>query len=163
MLVLERHYDREFVRRWVNWEEYLREERPDRPVTYEFFEPRSRITTRRSRRSSPSARAAIPAATIVEVAREIVAGRDPRSPRTSGATPRRATSGGWQVARCLQFLIVLMGAVGTPGGTAPGGVQQVHARAADDAGARRVWNELPDAARVPARVLRDDVPASRIS
>ena len=27
--------------------------------------------------------------------------------------------GGWEVARALEFLVVLMGAVGTPGGTAP--------------------------------------------
>src|SRR5688500_1733917 len=38
ILVLERTYDRDFVRRWVNWEEYLREERADLPVTYESFE-----------------------------------------------------------------------------------------------------------------------------
>ena len=31
-------WDREFVRRWVNWEEYLREERPDLPVTMAAFE-----------------------------------------------------------------------------------------------------------------------------
>src|ERR671919_816745 len=29
ILVRERRYDREYVRRWVNWEDYLREERPD--------------------------------------------------------------------------------------------------------------------------------------
>src|SRR5262249_13946430 len=31
-------WDREFVRRWVNWEEYLREERPDLPVSMTSFE-----------------------------------------------------------------------------------------------------------------------------
>ncbi len=31
LLVQERRYDREFVRRWTNWEEYLRSERPDLP------------------------------------------------------------------------------------------------------------------------------------
>src|SRR2546422_2771817 len=38
VLVRERLYDREFVRRWVNWEEYLRAERPDLPVSFEAFE-----------------------------------------------------------------------------------------------------------------------------
>ena len=37
VLVREHRYDREFVRRWVNWEEYLREERPDLPVTFDAF------------------------------------------------------------------------------------------------------------------------------
>jgi len=35
ILVREKRYDREFVRRWVNWDEYLREERPDLPATFE--------------------------------------------------------------------------------------------------------------------------------
>ena len=34
----EQRYDREFVRRWTNWEEYLREERPELPVTFDAFE-----------------------------------------------------------------------------------------------------------------------------
>ena len=34
--------------------------------------------------------------------------------------------GGWQVARCLFFLNVLTGSVGTEGGTSPNGVEQVH-------------------------------------
>ena len=34
ILVTERRYDRDYVRRWVNWEEYLREERPDLPQTF---------------------------------------------------------------------------------------------------------------------------------
>jgi len=38
ILVREKLYDREFVRRWVNWDEYLREERPELPVTFESFE-----------------------------------------------------------------------------------------------------------------------------
>src|SRR5262245_15576362 len=38
VLILERRYDREFVRRWVNWDQYLTSERPDLPVTFEAFE-----------------------------------------------------------------------------------------------------------------------------
>src|SRR5437667_255643 len=38
ILVVERRYHRDFVRRWVNWEEYLREERRDLPPTFEAFE-----------------------------------------------------------------------------------------------------------------------------
>src|SRR4029450_4296863 len=29
--------DREFLRRWVNWEEYMRAVRPDRPATFDEF------------------------------------------------------------------------------------------------------------------------------
>src|SRR6266849_1847178 len=37
VIVRERLYDREFLRRWVNWEEFLREEHPERPQTFETF------------------------------------------------------------------------------------------------------------------------------
>ena len=33
-------YDREFVRRWWNWEEYLAAEHRDEPSTFEAFEAR---------------------------------------------------------------------------------------------------------------------------
>ena len=55
---------------------------------------------------------------IVEVARE--AGR--AGSALSTHVWRNAAAGnlgGWQVARALEFLAVLVGAVGTPGGTAP--------------------------------------------
>ena len=37
LILRERLYDREFLRRWVNGEEFLREERPERPRTFETF------------------------------------------------------------------------------------------------------------------------------
>src|SRR6185503_19376013 len=38
VLLKEKTYDREYVKRWVNWEEFLREERPGKPATFEQFE-----------------------------------------------------------------------------------------------------------------------------
>ena len=38
----EDRYDREFVRKWVNWDAYLRAKRPDLPVTVEAFVERLR-------------------------------------------------------------------------------------------------------------------------
>src|SRR5207237_262887 len=37
LLVRERRYDRAFVEKWTNWDEYLREERTDLPVTFDAF------------------------------------------------------------------------------------------------------------------------------
>src|SRR5260370_10763941 len=37
ILLQENLYDREFVRRWVNWEEYLRAEFPAEPPTFDPF------------------------------------------------------------------------------------------------------------------------------
>ncbi len=100
VLVRERLYDREFVRRWVNWEEALGELYAR--YTPEFAENESGVDAR----------------TIVDVARTI------GSAGSALATHvwRNAAAGnlgGWQVARALELIVVLMGAVATPGGTAP--------------------------------------------
>ncbi|MGH7325004.1 MAG: molybdopterin-dependent oxidoreductase, partial [Candidatus Rokuibacteriota bacterium] len=118
VLIRERRYDREFVRRWVNWEEYLRAERPDLPVTYEAFEQAlderyAEFTPEFAERES-----GIQAATILDVARAIAEA----GPALSTHVWRNTAAGnlgGWQVARVLQFLVVLMGAVDAEGGTAP--------------------------------------------
>src|SRR3989449_1932887 len=67
VLVRERLYDGDFVRRWVNWEEYLREERRGRSVGFSTFEraPRDRFPP-----STPSLaqdESGVPAAAPLEV------------------------------------------------------------------------------------------------
>ena len=91
---------------------------PDAPADLRRASSRSSSATTRAPRPRPPRRsAASTRETIVEVAREIGARRAARSPRTSGATPPSGNHGGWQVARCLEFLCVLVGAVGRQGGT----------------------------------------------
>jgi anaerobic selenocysteine-containing dehydrogenase len=118
VLVTERLYDRAFVERWVNWEEYLREERPDLPATFDAFhraleELYAEYTPEFAERES-----GVAAATIVEVARAIGAAGGALATHIWRNTAA-GNLGGWQVARALELLVVLMGAVGTPGGTAP--------------------------------------------
>jgi anaerobic selenocysteine-containing dehydrogenase len=118
VLIRERRYDREFVRRWTNWAEYLREEHPDTPPTFEAFEELLPTLWAEYTPEFAERESGVAAATIVEVAREIG--------RAGGAVAthvwRNAAAGnlgGWQVARALEWLVVLAGAVATPGGTAP--------------------------------------------
>ena len=101
----------------------------------------SRSSTRPIRRSSPSARAASPPPPSSR-SRARSPGRARRSPRTSGAIPRRATwaAGRWR-ARC-EFLVVLMGAVATPGGTAPGAFNKAVPAPPMMPAPGRVWSEL---------------------
>jgi anaerobic selenocysteine-containing dehydrogenase len=118
VLVGERLYDRAFVETWVNWDEYLREERPDLPVTFDAFhraleELYADYTPEFAERES-----GVPAATIVEVARAIGAAGGALATHIWRNTAA-GNLGGWQVARALELLVVLMGAVSTPGGTAP--------------------------------------------
>jgi anaerobic selenocysteine-containing dehydrogenase len=118
VLIRERRYDREFVRRWVNWEEYLRAERADLPVTFEAFE---RALDERYAEFTPQfaqQESGVDAATIVEVARAI-ADAGPALATHIWRNTAAGNLGGWQVARALQLLVVLMGAVSAEGGTAP--------------------------------------------
>jgi anaerobic selenocysteine-containing dehydrogenase len=118
VLVRERLYDRAFVEKWVNWDEYLREERPDLPVTFEAFhgaleELYAEYTPEFAERES-----GVAAGTIMEVARAIGNAGGALATHIWRNTAA-GNLGGWQVARALELLVVLMGAVSTPGGTAP--------------------------------------------
>ena len=113
-------WEREFVRRWVNWETYLRETRPDLPLEFDSLEV---------------ALLAAYADYTPEAAEEIcgVDGEQLREIATIiGAHPTKFAShnwraagagnlGGWQTARCLFFLNVLTGSVATVGGTSGNG------------------------------------------
>src|SRR4029450_2504088 len=125
VLIREHRYDREFVRRWVNWEEYLREERPDLPVTFDAFhqaidELYASYTPEFAARES-----GVDAESIVRVARGGGGGRGACAVAVwaggvGDAAPALAPHiwrntaagnlGGWQVARSLEWLVVLVGA-----------------------------------------------------
>ncbi|HEY3176274.1 MAG TPA: molybdopterin-dependent oxidoreductase [Candidatus Polarisedimenticolia bacterium] len=141
VIVKENLHDREFVRRWVNWEEFLREEHPGGPVTFEAFigklkEIYADFTPELAERES-----GIPAATIVTLAREIA-----RAGTAFAAHLWRGTAsgnmGGWQVARALEFVSVLVGAVGTRGGTSPASWNKYTPKLFAEPPAQRFWNEL---------------------
>jgi len=118
VLLRERLWDREFVRRWVNWEEYLREERPEAACTFEAFERALDELYARFTPEYAEVESGVGAATIVDVAREV--GRAGSALATHVWRNTAAGNlGGWQAARALELIVVLMGAVGTPGGTAP--------------------------------------------
>ncbi len=117
-LIVEDRFDREFVRRWVNWREYLAAELPGEPVSFERFVEELKRLYERYTPEYAEAETGIPAATIVTVAEEVA-----RAGSALAAHNWRASSagvlGGWLTARCLFFLNVLTGSVGTPGGTSP--------------------------------------------
>src|SRR5216684_2410114 len=71
VLLREGTWDREFVRRWVNWEEFLREERPGRSVAFEEFERALGEIYAAYTPEFAEEETGIPAARIEEVAREI--------------------------------------------------------------------------------------------
>jgi len=118
LLVRERRYDRAFVEKWTNWDEYLREERPDLPVTFEAFHTALDELYAPYTPEFAAEESGVPAETIVQVARAV---GDAGGALATHIWRNTAAGnlGGWQVARALELLVVLMGAVSTPGGTAP--------------------------------------------
>src|SRR5437879_868034 len=141
ILVREKLYDRAFVRRWVNWEEYLRAERPELPVTFESFERALDELYASFTPEFAEAESGVAGATIVEVAREI--GRAGSALATHvWRNTASGNLGGWQVARALELLVVLLGAVGVPGGTAPNSANKFVPLPPMMPPPAKVWNEL---------------------
>ncbi len=134
-------YDREFVRRWVNWEDYLRAARPDLEPNFDNFIAALKQAYAQFTPEFAAHESGAPAATIAEVAREI--GRAGHAVATQVWRGAAAGNlGGWQVARALEFLAVLVGAVATPGGTAPAAFNKFIPAPPLMPPAPNVWNEL---------------------
>jgi len=126
-------YNREFIHDWVNWQDY-------KPTFEDFINELkseySKFTPEFAEKES-----GVPAETIVNTARLI--GR--AGSRFSCHTWRSAASGnlgGWQVSRCIHFLSVLTGSVGTYGGTLPSSWNKFKPKFFDIPPAQKFWNEL---------------------
>ncbi len=134
-------YDEKFMREWVNWQDYMKNERPKQKPTFENFiaalqEEYAEYTPDFAEKES-----GVPAATIVEVAHKI----GEAGSRFATHNWRSAGSGnlgGWAVARCLHFLNVLTGSVGTPGGTSPSAWNKFKPTTFANPPAHKFWNEL---------------------
>ena len=165
VLLQEDLYDREFVRKWGNWEQFLRQEHPDEPPTFEAVRAGcSRRPLRGSTRFGVRRRRVRGGRgheSLAEVA-EVVARAPAR--RLSTHVWRSAAAGnlgGWEVARALAFLVNV--AAREPMGGArrdrPERVEQscsparsMHAAA----GTRSAWNDAHlDRAEYPLSLLRD--------
>jgi anaerobic selenocysteine-containing dehydrogenase len=141
ILVRERRYDREFVRRWVNWAEYLREERPDLPQTFEGFEQALEELYAEYTPEFAAAETGVDTAKIADIARAIGEARGALSTHVWRNTAA-GNLGGWQVARALELLVVLTGSVGTPGGTAPNAYHKAIPAPPMMPPPAKVWSEL---------------------
>lgn len=140
-VVRTRRYDREFVRRWWNWREYLSVEHPGRDQTFESFEGLleelyAGYTFELAERES-----GVDAAVLHEVAK-IVAAAGTRLSTHSWRSAAAGNLGGWQVSRCLFLLCALLGAVATEGGTYPNAWNKFVPRPIHLPPHPEDWNEL---------------------
>ena len=117
-LIQTRGYDREFVRRWWNWAEYLQARHPDRPVAFEVFEEVLASLYADFTFEFAAAESGIDVGVLAEVA-DVVAGAGTRFSCHSWRSAAAGNLGGWQVSRTLFLISALLGAVATEGGTFP--------------------------------------------
>ncbi len=141
LLIEENLFDREFVLRWTNWQQFMSEEKGNTGAAFEDFVACLKSLYAVYTPEFAEAECGVPAAQIVALARDI----GQAGPAFAAHVWRSAASGnlgGWQVARCLQFLSVLSGSVGTPGGTSPAAWNKFVPAAFLRPPGQSQWNEL---------------------
>ena len=134
-------YDRDFMHRWWNWEEYLVRERPDLPNTFATFE---RVLTELYSEFTfafAASESGIEASVLREVA-EVVVGAGTRFSAHNWRSAGSGNLGGWQVARTLFLISALLGAVATEGGTFPNAWNKFVPKPIHSPPHPPVWNEL---------------------
>ena len=124
LLLDEGLYNREFMEKWVNWQDTMRwlcsrtdqSDPTDQSHTFDSFIEKLREHYAYATPEAAAEECGVEAGAIREIAREI--GRAGSALATHVWRNAAAGNlGGWQVSRCLEFLVVLMGAVGAEGGT----------------------------------------------
>jgi anaerobic selenocysteine-containing dehydrogenase len=111
-------YNRDFVRRWWNWEEFSGSEHPDIEPSFENFERVLKDLYREYTFQFAAQESRVDAKQIEAVAK-CVATAGTRFSSHNWRSASSGNSGGWQVARCLFMLNALLGAVATEGSVYP--------------------------------------------
>ncbi len=140
-LLRTRQVDFAYVRRWVNWETYLRELHPDAPIDFDEFIALLEADYARYSFEFAAGEARVEVEDIADLAR-LVAECDHRLAGHVWRSACAGNLGGWQVARALWFLLVLTGSVGTVGGTSPNGWDKLIPSGPNRPEAHDHWNEL---------------------
>jgi anaerobic selenocysteine-containing dehydrogenase len=133
--------NRDFVRRWVNWESFMRARHSNDTLTFENFLVRLKESYNRYTPEFAESESGVPAQQIVEVARIIADAGE----AFSAHNWRAAAAGnlhGWMTARALFFLNVLTGSVASKGGTTPNAYNKFVPKAHTSPPAPDQWNDL---------------------
>lgn len=147
-LIRSGRYDREFVRRWWNWREYLEREHADVEPTFEEFERVLRDLYASYTFEHAERESGVAAETLREVA-ELVASAGTRLATHNWRSAAAGNLGGWQVARCLFLLNALLGAIATEGGTFPNAWNKFVPKPIHTPPHPESWNELTWPAEYP--------------
>jgi anaerobic selenocysteine-containing dehydrogenase len=141
-------YDREFIRRWWNWQEYMAAARDEPEATFEDFEAALREVYAEYTFEHAARESGVDAGVLRDVA-ALVASAGSRLATHNWRSAAAGNLGGWQTARCLFLLNALLGAVATPGGTYPNTWNKFVPRPIHAPSHPEEWNELNWPAEYP--------------
>ncbi len=141
ILLIENLFNREYMRHWVNWQEYMAAEHPNDPQTFECFIELLIDLYKEYTPAFAAQESGIAEETIIDIARQIGEAGTAFAAHTWRAACA-GNLGGWQVARALWFLSVLTGSIGTPGGTAPNSWNKFVPAPFLKPRPSEIWNEL---------------------
>ncbi len=141
IILVEKLYNRAYLCRWVNWQEYMAAEHPTRPQTFDCYIELLIDLYAEFTPAFAAQESGLSEETIIDIARQV----GHAGTAFAAHTWRAATAGnlgGWQVSRALWFLSVLTGSIGTPGGTAPNTWNKFVPAPFIKPSPSEVWNEL---------------------
>jgi anaerobic selenocysteine-containing dehydrogenase len=147
-IIQNRLYNRDYVRRWWNWREYMDAECDGVEPTFENFERQLADLYKGYTFEMASAESGIDEDVIAEVA-AIVSQCGTRLATHNWRSASAGNEGGWQLTRTLFFLNALMGAIATEGGTAPNAWNKWVPRPMIMPPHPETWNELTWPAEYP--------------
>ncbi|HEV7860935.1 MAG TPA: molybdopterin-dependent oxidoreductase [Pyrinomonadaceae bacterium] len=134
-------YNREFVRRWWNWEEYLAVEHPEIETSFENFERVLKELYSSYTFEFAAQESGVDQKSLEEIAR-VVSTAGTRFSSHNWRSAASGNSGGWQVARTLFMLNALLGAVATEGGVFPNAWNKFVPKPIYTPPHPHMWNEL---------------------
>jgi anaerobic selenocysteine-containing dehydrogenase len=134
-------YNREFVRRWWNWEEFMGVEHPEIETNFENFEAELKKLYESYTFEFAATESGVDARVIEEIAK-VVSTAGTRFSSHNWRSAAAGNSGGWAVARTLFMLNALLGAVATVGGVFPNAWNKFVPKPIYTPPHPSVWNEL---------------------
>jgi anaerobic selenocysteine-containing dehydrogenase len=132
--------NKDFVRRWVNWKEYLEANDGGNAKTFERFLERLKEDYARFTPEFVAGECKIPLDTVTKLADEIARAGSQFSSHLWRNTAS-GNLGGWQVARALMLLHVLTGSLGVPGGLNPNTWDKFVPKPSSNPPPQKGWNE----------------------
>ena len=134
-------YDRDYIKTWWNWEEYLAGEHPELEPTFEAFEEILKNLYSDFTFAYAAQESGVRQDRIEQVA-YLTSRAGKRFSSYNWRSAGAGNEGGWQIARCLMLLHALTGSIGTPGGFWPAAWNKFVPKPPHPAPGPKWWQDL---------------------